>query len=487
MRKMVMRVGIGFYLLLIVFLLSAKSGWAAPTRQTSANGLSINGALINVQNAAPGQVFEHEMIIGIGSGSPAVDVSVEAFGFGQDYAGAFRPLPAEQDVTPYSARTWITQITPAEFRLEPGTSMPVKVTLTVPQDPGNGSHYALLFVDTDPGEQADQVGQILTASVPVIVTPATAQLDWSGEITDVSVKPVVSGEPIQIETTVKNSGNQHYRVQGLVSILAPSGQPVADIPIQNTHISIFPTFSQQIHTTYAALNQDGGLPPGSYTLLVSLAREDGAQLDSKKTTFEITEAFRPFPGIEPENLVIECFEDEVPDIIDAIEKTDVLVTFENMNRGTGCIAIGKYTQEPAGTPGFSSPIAEGGMGGKPIKYIGILVDGFNRGVAHVRVRYLPQELADVNANSLMLAYQDANAWRKLENLIVQTGAEAVLGDLQVAMLNQERNIAMGGDASVQTNPARLSPTWLASAGILLMAVIAGVFVWRSRHKHIKDN
>jgi len=486
MVKVAYRIGMGVLVIALLINIRSVKVLAAPNRQTAPNSLYVNGALIDLQNATPGQVYEHEMTVGIGPEAPAIQVRISARGFGQDTDGAFIPLSEDQDQSPYSARTFISQITPAEFRLEPGASVVVKVTLNLPEDLGIDTRYAIIFIDTLPDQSAGQVGQILTASVPVIVTPALAQSDLSGEITSVTVPEVVSGQPIEIQTTVQNNGNRHYKVQGLVTIFGPSGQPLADIPIQNTPISIIPAFSQQIRTIYSAIDRSQGLPPGTYSAQVSLTRDDGSPLGSEKTKFEIKEAFLPFPGIDPDSLVIECYQDEVPQTINAFEKTDVAISFENMEKGTGCIAIGKYSQAPDMQPQFSSSVEEGGMGGEPIKHVAVQVDGFNSGVAHITVRYRPDEITNVVANSLLLAYRDTASWHKLDNLTVQTGAEVVLGDLQVAMLIKGKEIAIGGESTGQAKGNSIYLPWIATTGVLLIAVIAGTFYWRSRNNNHKE-
>jgi hypothetical protein len=444
-------------IMIAILTLGVGPVWGRPLAQAPDTGLLITGAIVDLQ-ATPGQTYKHKMIVGSGSQAPILDIQVVAQGFGERLDGSFMPLPADQDASPYSARTYITGIDTPTFRLEPGGSQPVEVTITVPPDLGKDTHYAMIYIHSQPVDQGSGVAQILAASVPVVITPPDAELKRVGEISDLTVTPIKPGQPIEVLTTVRNTGNRHYKVQGQVSILNAEGTVLATLPIPPTATSIIPTFSRQLRATYTGLDRPEGLAPGNYTAEAKILLEDGKTLDTERTTFNVAERYRPFPEIDDAHLLVTSFQNETPDLIDARGQADLEVRFEGTDEVTGRVAIGKYPQEPTSEPRFSASIENNGTGDAGVKFFAILVDGFDRGVAHLTAHYRPNELGDIDPNSLYLAYRDGNSWRKLDNLAVQTGAEVVLGDIPVGVLTKGPVIALGGTSkSTAASAATVHP------------------------------
>jgi hypothetical protein len=454
---------------------------AAPATQSGDTGLQVSGALLDL-SAKPGQVYVHNMVVSSGTKAPPMDVTVEALGFGESPSGSFQGLPADQDKSPYSARTMITKIDKPAFHLDPGQAVPVNATITVPADIGTDTRYAVIYIHSQPVAAGEGVSQILATTVPVVITPPNAQLNRTGSITDFKVSPVEAGKPIEVLTSVQNTGNRHFKVQGKVIISDAAGQAISTLPLPLTGTSIFPTFVRQLRATYSPLERAGGLPAGNYTAEVQITREDGSPVDGKSTTFVVPQGYRPLPGIPEDQLVTFSFKDQEPGMVDASAKADMQITFEATGKVTGTVAAGKYPQEPAGTPRFADRPGDGGAGGTGVKFLGAQVDGFSQGTAHFKVFYRPNELGSANPNSLFLAYRDGNTWTKLANLAVQTGAQAVLGDLPVSVLAKGPVIALGSDNGGAAPPAPglpIGPAALAAiGGIAVIGMGLGVVIAR---------
>jgi hypothetical protein len=473
-----MRILFSIVLIFIFFLQAVQPASAAPTPQTT-GGLLVNGAILDL-SVTPGMVYTHHMSIGVGAQAPAMDVTVEAMGFGQTTDGTYQAIPANEDQNPYTAISYISAISNPVFHLNPGENAAVDVTITVPTDPGIDTRYAAIYVKGTPANSGN-VTQVLAVFVPVILTPAGARLNKSGTITDLKVDPVEPGKPIVVTTMVKNIGNRHFKVRGEVKISDPSGQVVADLPLPLTGNSIVPPFSRVLTASYSALDKAAGLQAGTYTAEAQIIMEDGAVLGSQKTQFEISQAYRPFPEIDEQHIQITCFKDEEPSTIDARQKTDVMVSFAGVGKVNGCVAIGKFAQEPAGSPRFGDVLDSGGIGASAIKYFGIQTQGFSTGAAQISVKYSSNELNGISPNSLFLAFRDGQAWGKMDNQAVQTGAGLVVADLQTASLINGPVLALGtGDenpspaASILDNPFLVGGI---AGGVILILVLV-VVIWR---------
>ncbi|HVM70254.1 MAG TPA: hypothetical protein VMT91_00740 [Anaerolineales bacterium] len=448
--------GAGIFLILFLALMQlvlAQLVLARPLTQASNGGLSLQNAIID-EKVYPGEVLVHRMMVSNQTGAPPRDLQVEIAGFGQGLDGGFIPLPADQDVSPYSARSFITAISNPSFHLEPGKSVEVDATITIPQNLGTDTRYAMIYIHTPmTGDiSGGNVGQILGISVPVILTPQNAVLNPIGVIDQAQVAPVVSGQPITIETYLKNTGNRHFKVTARAVITDSSGAQVTEIDFPATATSLFPTFRRLITFTYSSLDNPQGLKVGKYQVDVKvLHADDGSLVDEKQLSFEITQPYAPFAGVDLYTVSTTCFNNQVPGTVDATAKADTKIIFEGTGAVTGCVAVVKYPQEPALKVPFEANLSKGGMAATGVKFIGINVTGFNQGLAHVEIYYHPGELpGGMSTDSLFLAtlVNPNSFWSKLGALEVQSGAQLVKGDIDVANLVNGNTVALGGTKSL---------------------------------------
>jgi hypothetical protein len=474
-------------LLLLVF------GWVQSTAplpaqasrldQASSGGLAVSNAILNLM-AQPGQVYTHAMLVSSGAGAQPMDIQVDVMGFGEGVNGEFIPLPAESDKSPYSARAWITQLSQTSFHLDPGAQQQVDATLTIPQDPGSDTRYAIVYIHSAAVSMSGQngVGQILAVSVPVIVTPAGAAMNQTGLISDIKIPAVEAGKPIQIQTTVKNTGNRHFKVKGTASISDASGKQVTDLIFPLTSTSIFPTFTRDVVFSYSSLDHPEGLQPGKYSVDIKILREDDngqdKLVDEKQAGFDVTQPYTPFAGVDAADVDIYTFNNQEPGTIDASAKSDLKITFEGTGPVTGSLAVVKYRQEPQVQPAFEDQPGNGGMGGASVKFVGIRTMGFTQGIAHVSVYYRPNELPEVvDAGSLFQAYHVENGWRKLDNLEVQQGSQLVKGDIGVVNLESGATLVLGGEdpnsSGQQANLGTPSGFTLDGTTVLMAAAALG--------------
>jgi len=252
-------------------------------------GLRVSGAKL-IADVAPGQTITHTMTISIMDADPPLDMLVQVTGFGQSLEGAPQVLEASEDTSPFSTRSFITLDT-TSFHLDPGDSQQVTATISIPQDVSAGGRYALIDIRSQPiGEGG--VGVVTAIAVPIALTIKGSELIHEGRITEVSTSDAISGQPVDIFTTLENTGNHHFKIKGEVTVSDAAGETLDTIYTSLTSSSVVPTLSAQLKATYIP---QGELPLGVYSVKSRVMLEDGTILDEAEGSFEVKEPYVPPP------------------------------------------------------------------------------------------------------------------------------------------------------------------------------------------------
>ena len=251
-------------------------------------GLSVSNAAM-VGNVNPGQTYTHTMTVTIDSGDEATDVSVYVAGLQQSLDGGYQLLDASQDTSQYSARQFVT-VDKAAFHLEPGGSEDVTATVRVPQDVGDGGRYAMIHIVTTPVVTG---GVASAVDVPVYLTVNNSQLIHTGQITGVASGEITSGQPINILTSFRSTGNHHFKVKGEVTVTNDQGQNLDTMTTPVTASSILPGMVRELGVSFIP---SVVLAAGTYTVGSKVMLEDGTLLDQSSTTFEVKASYTAPPG-----------------------------------------------------------------------------------------------------------------------------------------------------------------------------------------------
>jgi len=394
-------------------------------------GLKVTGAKCTA-SVAPGQTITHRMTVGIGESDPAMDIFVDVKGFGQSLDGAYQELEVQDDTSPYSVREFIT-LDKRAFHLDPGESQEVTATISIPEDVGSGGGYALIYIHSKPTGEGS-VGYVTAVDVPIALTISGTELIKTGEITDISVSP---DKPIAVSTTFHNSGNYHYRAKNEVKLKDEAGNILATAATSPTGSSIIPPYSYQFKVS---LSPEQELSPGKIYYVVSqVTLEDDTLLDTEEESFWV-----PLPGIDEASIVKVTVENEVPPLIDAVDKADSEVSFNDTGEVSGVVVIAKYKEEPSvPTISFSAPEDEGGTGTEAIKFIEVYVTGFSAGTANIKLHYTDAEISGFVEDSLTLSYWDGNIWQAADNISLDSATNVISGDIPVSALGGTA-MGMGG-------------------------------------------
>ena len=429
--------------LTVTLLLSALSSALLTAAAASDSWLSISGAIVN-EIVEPGTSYSYTTTIESSTAAPPMDIRVDACGFGSDLDGAWRYVNQSNDGSPYSALSYIKGLSPTSFHLEPGGSREVTWNMSIPAGISDGARYAMLHIYTLPlGE--GEMGYVLAAEIPIILTISGSNKSMTGEITDLTTAGNVSaGEPIQVSTILRNTGNYYYKARNEVSLRDEQGNPAANAYTLLSEVEIIPTYSREFMGSLVPLNQKDGLPPGNYSLTSKAMLPDGTVLDTKTISFELGETYK-YPTdngtsslcsrMDESSSSTRVFTNEVPSCIDSLDKAGLKVCFSGTGTVSGKVIAGKYADVPPVPVFFYAPQREGGTGNMPIRFVLVRVDGFDSGNALVTVSYTNAEVRDFNEKSLMLAYWDGTKWRSLSSIEIDLSAHTVTGSMPVSALS----------------------------------------------------
>lgn len=463
---------------LIAFLLAIVSTVLLADTAYSQPGIKVSGALVEIE-VNPGVTYLHSVKVTNNPASPPLNIVVTAGGFGYALNGAYHSLAETEDLSPYSALGYITEIDKPSFHLDPGQSTEVSVRIHVPEDMPEGSRYAMIHIESLPLGTSG-VGYVVAADVPIKLTRVRSNLSRTGRITEVMVPEVLPGKPIQVSTILENTGNHHYKAHNDVIVTDSSGQVVAVASSGLTSSDIIPPFSRQFDTFPLWNGRSPELPEGTYHVQSRVFLEDGTLLDEATTDFTVRFALEPCPGIDPARMLIVTFTDQEPFAIDARAQADLEIAFSNdIGRVTGTVLIGKHRKPPE-TVSFSAKREKGGAGQSLVKMAGVRVEGFTRGTAFITLHYTDGEVLKFDEKSLFIAFWNGEKWQDLHDISVYTGANQVTGSLPVSALQSCTPLALGGERLEEDSPVSIQ-LWMGIAVPVAMVLVGGgLFVWRRR-------
>lgn len=244
-----------------------------------ASGIKVSGVIL-VTDVSPGEDILHLMTVDIGESGEAVDVVAQLYGCGMALDGSRVQLPAEEDSGPYSARGFL-KLDPERVTVEPGAKTTIILQGTVPQDVGDGGRYALVNIATVP-KGSELVGVSSAVEVPVFLTINGSEIVETGEITD--VKASEEDEGLLMDVMFENTGNHHYRASVEAVLKDGEGNVAAEATAPLSENSIIPTYTRLFPIQF---DEGEDLASGTYTVEVSVIKEDGTVLDTAEMTIEV--------------------------------------------------------------------------------------------------------------------------------------------------------------------------------------------------------
>jgi hypothetical protein len=232
--------------------------------------------------------------------SNGFDLAIEVGGLGETISGAPISVTAEDDSTPFSARSWVSV---DKSQLGAGDNQILTITVNVPSGTPAGEKYAAIFLHSQPGEQGN-AAIISGIVIPLIITVDKNSFvsNISGEITDLKVPNPYRGKALDILTYFSNTGNIRItNAKNKVTIKDSSDNIKWQNETPVASPSVIPSYPRIIDARYNV-----GLDLGNYSVTSEITLANGT-IYSKTLSFTIIEAPPAPPApvlISPGNITV---------------------------------------------------------------------------------------------------------------------------------------------------------------------------------------
>jgi hypothetical protein len=244
-------------------------------------GLTVSGGLLWT-NVTPGQHISHIINVSTDKTDPSMEIRAVVNGFGQKLDGANDELPAELDVSPYSARTFLN-VTPNSFSLMPGDAKEITLNVDVPQDIGEGGKYALVNIYSPPID-IGILSVVIAVDVPVVLTSTETEQIKKGEIAALEIGKPISARQQNVSIILKNTGNYHYKAFAEAILKDEMGKILANASSPVSLTSIIP-FSSRLFSL--SLVPRIPLDPGTYYVNATVRLENNTIIANREADFTV--------------------------------------------------------------------------------------------------------------------------------------------------------------------------------------------------------
>jgi hypothetical protein len=268
------RVSLTLLMSSLVFLIGIAPAMAAMT---------LTGAIYR-EDVTPGTTVTFPMMLSLGATDAPAVYQITLLGFGNGLDGRYQGIQPAEDTGPYTACPFIT-LDKTTVQLTPGGKEVVTATIQVPSD-GAGGRYALINIHPQPAEVSGS-GPVLTTAItaPILITLKGTQLSETGTIEKINSGEEGAGAPLQIQTTLKNTGNHHfYGAFVNVTMTDSAGTVVATSSSTPSIWALLPGNEMTLITPITV-----SLPAGTYTVKADAKMAEGMKLlDSETATITLS-------------------------------------------------------------------------------------------------------------------------------------------------------------------------------------------------------
>lgn len=195
---------------------------------------------------------------------------------------------------PTSLDGWITFPTdPLSIAADGVTQLPY--TITVPADAAPGTHWGVLFVESEPGEPVPgQAAAAFSVRVGHIIYVNVPELRSDGAIIGIfGDPPRTEAAPYGLYVQYANTGNSMQVISGSLTVRDGSGEVVIEIEIPRR--VVLPAATRSI-----GIELVGPLPIGNYTALTVLDYGDAAREVAGVYDFQLTAPLAAPAGVSTE-------------------------------------------------------------------------------------------------------------------------------------------------------------------------------------------
>lgn len=142
----------------------------------------------------------------------------------------------------WAAASWI-QTSPSQFKLEPGETKGIQVTIIAPENALPGGHYAVILHSPQNETTLNESGTAINTSVgSLIYITVPGDINQEAKVSKFSIPKFSEYGPIDIKTTIVNLSDIHISPIGHIAITNLLGQNTANLLLKSANI--FPNTSR---------------------------------------------------------------------------------------------------------------------------------------------------------------------------------------------------------------------------------------------------
>ena len=179
-------------------------------------------------------------------------------------------------------------------------------------------------------------------------------------------------------------------------------------------------------------------------------------------------------SVEIDTIVSSTIKNGLPDAIDAVDKADTRISFEDTGEVSGTVVVARYGNAPELPLTPSTSAGDNGLLSGPVKFVDVYILGFSSGTATLEMHYADNEIHGIDEQSLGLSYWNGSYWQPAENVQTDSSKNTVSGEIPVAHLKGTAVGMSGIEWSPSTSSSDMN--WMIAVMGILIALSICVFV-----------
>lgn len=231
----------------LLFVFTNLVTFSVPTNAQTATGLSAIPPRLEV-SIKPGETLTKELKIRNESKTERVITTTSKDFIVTDNEGT--PLQLEnldETTNRWAASSWI-HLSPTSFRLKPGETRSVMITIIAPEDALAGGHYSMVLHSPKNESVLTESGSFIDTNVGTLVyITVPGDIKEDARVTEFLAPSFSEYGPISISTIIANLSDIHITPAGSIKITNWLGGKTADIPLSQTNI--FPNTAREFENT----------------------------------------------------------------------------------------------------------------------------------------------------------------------------------------------------------------------------------------------
>lgn len=147
----------------------------------------------------------------------------------------------------WAASSWI-HLSPTSFRLKPGETRSIMITIIAPDDALSGGHYSMILHSPKNESILTETGSFIETNVGTLVyITVPGDIKEDARVTEFSAPSFSEFGPINFKTIVANLSDIHVTPAGSIAVHNWLGGKTADLPLNLTNI--FPNTARGFENT----------------------------------------------------------------------------------------------------------------------------------------------------------------------------------------------------------------------------------------------